>query len=311
MWKYILKRLIYLIPVIAGVILIVFLIMHMAPGDPARVALGDEATAEALDEWRETQGLNDPVLVQYARYLFGIFRGDFGTSFSRAQSPVFDELAARFPYTAILAICAMLITLVLAFPLGVLAAVKHNSWFDSISMFVSLIGVSMPVFWLGMLLILAFSLNMGWFPTSGAGSILSVVLPAVSVGFGSMAGMARTTRSSMLEVIRQDYIRTARAKGIAYGRVIRKHAIRNSLIPTITIMGLQMGNLIASSVVIETVFAWPGIGRLMIQAILSRDYPMVLGCMVVFTLCFSIINLLVDLAYAYVDPRIRAQYSRR
>jgi peptide/nickel transport system permease protein len=211
----------------------------------------------------------------------------------------------------ILALCAVLITLVLAFPLGVGAAIKQNTWFDNSTMFISLIGLSMPIFWLGMLLLLVFSLGLGWFPTSGANTAHSIVLPAISLGFSSMAGMARTTRSSMLEVIRQDYIRTARAKGIGYGRVIRKHAIRNSLIPTLTIVGIQMGNLLTGTVIVETVFAWPGIGRLIIQSILSRDYPMVLGCIVLFTLCFSIINLIIDLAYAYVDPRIRAQYSRR
>jgi peptide/nickel transport system permease protein len=281
----------------------------MAPGDPARVALGDEATAEALEEWREERGLNDSIFVQYFRYLFGVFRFDFGTSFARSQRPVFNEIAMRFPYTVVLAVCAILVSLVLAFPLGILAAIRQNSWFDSLSMFVALIGVSMPVFWFGMLLLLVFSLGLGWFPTSGAGSALSIVLPAVSLGFGSMAGMARTTRSSMLEVIRQDYIRTARAKGIAFNKVIRKHAIRNSLIPTLTVIGIQMGNLLAGSVIVETVFAWPGIGRLMVQSILSRDYPVVLGCMVLFTLCFSIVNLLVDLGYAFVDPRIRARYS--
>lgn len=309
MWKYILKRLLYLIPVIAGVILIVYLILHMAPGDPAKVALGDEATAEALEEWRESHGLNDPVLVQYGKYLIGIFKGDFGTSYARSQRPVFNEIAAKFPYTLQLALCAILISLAIAFPLGVFAAVKQNTWFDSMSMFVALIGVSMPQFWLGMLLLLTFSLKLGWFPTSGANSVLSVVLPAASLGFGSMAGMARTTRSSMLEVVRQDYIRTARSKGISQGKVIRKHAIRNALIPSLTVIGIQMGNLLAGSVIVETVFAWPGIGRLMIQSILSRDYPMVLGCMVLFTVCFSLINLLIDLAYAFVDPRIKARYS--
>ncbi|MBV1710354.1 MAG: ABC transporter permease [Erysipelothrix sp.] len=309
MWKYILKRLFYLIPVIAGVILIVFLIFSIAPGDPARVALGDEATYEALNEWREARGLNDPILIQYGRYLFGIIRGDFGNSFIRSQTPVFEEIAAKFPYTLQLAFVSMLISLTLAFPLGVFAAIKQNTWFDSLSMFVALLGVSMPQFWLGMLLMLTFSLGLGWFPTGGANQIFSIVLPAASLGFGSMAGMARTTRSSMLEVIRQDFIRTARSKGIAKRRVITKHAIPNALIPSLTVIGIQMGNLLAGSVVVETVFSWPGIGRLMIQSILSNDYPMVLGCMVLYTVCFSLINLLIDIAYAYVDPRIKARYS--
>lgn len=309
MWKYILKRLLYLIPVIAGVILIVYLIFSVAPGDPARVALGDEATNEALNEWREERGLNDPILIQYGRYLIGISTGDFGNSFVRSQAPVFDEIAAKFPYTLQLALYSMIISLVLAFPLGVIAAIKQNTWFDSLSMFVALLGVSMPQFWLGMLLLLTFSLGLGWFPTSGANSWLSIVLPAASLGFGSMAGMARTTRSSMLEVIRQDFIRTARSKGISRSKVITKHAIPNALIPSLTVIGIQMGNLLAGSVVVETVFAWPGIGRLMITSILSNDYPMVLGCMVLYTICFSLINLLIDIAYAFVDPRIKARYS--
>lgn len=309
MWKYILKRLFYLIPVVAGVILIVFLIFSVAPGDPARVALGEEATYEALNQWREVRGLNDPILIQYVRYLFGIFTGDFGNSFVRSQSPVFDEIAVKFPYTLQLAFYSMLISLVLAFPLGVIAAIKQNTWFDSVSMFIALLGVSMPQFWLGMLLLLTFALGLGWFPTSGANSWLSIVLPAASLGFGSMAGMARTTRSSMLEVIRQDYIRTARSKGLSRRKVIIKHAIRNALIPSLTVIGIQMGNLLAGSVIVETVFAWPGIGRLMIQSILSNDYPMVLGCLVLYTVCFSLINLLIDIAYAFVDPRIKARYS--
>jgi peptide/nickel transport system permease protein len=309
MWKYILKRLVALIPVIAGVILIVFFILNLAPGDPARIALGDEATAEAIHEWREAHGLNDPIMVRYFRYLAGVFTGNFGNSLLRAQSPVVDEIMSRFPYTVLLSVVAIFITFVLAFPLGVFAAIKQNTWFDNISMFISLIGISMPIFWLGMLLLLWFSLGLGWFPSFGADTARAVVLPAVSLGFSAMASMARTTRSSMLEVIRQDYIRTARSKGLSYGKVVRKHAIRNSLIPTLTIAGIQTGNLLTGTVIVETVFAWPGIGRLMIQSILALDFPMVLGCMVLFTLTFSIINLIVDLAYAYVDPRIRAQYS--
>ena len=204
MWKYILKRLIALIPVIAGVILIVYLILNFAPGDPAQIALGDEATPEMIHQWREAHGLNDPLLVRYFRYLFGVFRGDFGNSLLRAQSPVVDEIMARFPYTVMLSVASIFITFLLAFPLGILAAVKQNTLFDRVSMFVSLIGVSMPVFWMGMLLLLWFSLGLGWFPSFGADTARAVVLPAVSLGFGAMASMARTTRSSMLEVIRQD-----------------------------------------------------------------------------------------------------------
>ena len=307
MWKYVLKRLIALIPVVAGCTFIVFMIMHLSPGDPATFALGQDATPEAIYEWRAMHGLNYPLLIQYFRYIGGVFMGDFGTSFTRNVS-ITTEVMTRFPYTAQLASAALAFSLLIAFPIGIISAVKQNTWIDGVSMFVALLGISMPVFWLGLLLVLFFSLNLGWLPSSGANHWTSVILPGVTLGTGMMAAMARTTRSSMLEVIRQDYIRTARAKGLSNGRVIRKHAIRNALIPTLTILGIQLGNLLTGSVITETVFAWPGIGRLMIQGILARDYPMVKGCMVMFVLCFAIINLLVDLAYAFVDPRIRAQY---
>jgi peptide/nickel transport system permease protein len=283
------------------------MIMYLSPGDPATFALGQDATPEAIYEWREMFGLNDPVLVQYARYIVGVFMGDFGTSF-RNNVSITTEVMSRFPFTLQLAMAALSVSLILAFPIGIISAVRQNTWIDGLSMFIALIGISMPVFWMGLLLVLFFSLNLGWFPSSGANQWSSVVLPGITLGTSMMAAMARTTRSSMLEVIRQDYIRTARSKGLTYGRVIRKHAIRNALIPTLTIFGIQLGNLLTGSVITETVFAWPGIGRLMIQGISARDYPMVLGCMVMFVVCFAVINLLVDLAYAFVDPRIRAQY---
>jgi len=307
MWKYVIKRLIALIPVVAGCTFIVYMIMYLSPGDPATFALGQDATPEAIYEWREMFGLNDPVLVQYARYIVGVFMGDFGTSF-RNNVSITTEVMSRFPFTLQLAMAALSVSLILAFPIGIISAVRQNTWIDGLSMFIALIGISMPVFWMGLLLVLFFSLNLGWFPSSGANQWSSVVLPGITLGTSMMAAMARTTRSSMLEVIRQDYIRTARSKGLTYGRVIRKHAIRNALIPTLTIFGIQLGNLLTGSVITETVFAWPGIGRLMIQGISARDYPMVLGCMVMFVVCFAVINLLVDLAYAFVDPRIRAQY---
>ncbi|MCL2566122.1 MAG: ABC transporter permease [Defluviitaleaceae bacterium] len=307
MWKYVVKRLIALIPVVAGCTFIVFMIMHFSPGDPAVIALGQDATPEALWQWREDRGLNDPVLIQYTRYITGVFTGDFGMSF-RNNVSVTQEVIERFPHTLQLSMVALSVSLLLAFPIGIVSAVKQNTWIDGLSMFIALIGISMPVFWLGLLLVLVFALHLGWFPSSGASEWNSVVLPGITLGTGMMAAMARTTRSSMLEVIRQDYIRTAQSKGLSNGKVIRKHAIRNALIPVLTIFGIQLGNLLTGSVITETVFAWPGIGRLMIQGIASRDYPMVLGCMVMFVICFAVINLLVDLAYAYVDPRIRAQY---
>lgn len=308
MWKYILKRLITVIPVLIGVTFIVYFILSMAPGDPVRVVLGEQSTPEAYAAMKEQLGLNDPVIVQWARYVMNICRGEFGMSY-KTKTDVSIELLARIPATLKLSMAATIVSVSIAIPLGMLAAVKQNTWIDGLSMFISLLGVSIPIFWFGLLLLQLFCLKLDWFPPSGTDTWKNFVLPGMALGFHSMASIARITRSSMLEVIRQDYIRTARSKGVPYGTVIRKHALRNALIPTITVTGLQIGSLLAGSVLTETVFGIPGIGRYMIQSIQGLDYPAVLGCIIVFTLTFSIINLVVDLLYAFVDPRIRAQYS--
>ncbi len=308
MWKYILKRIMYLIPVLIGVTFLVFMILSLAPGDPALTILGPTATTESVEQLREELGLNDPVIVQYGRYMYGLVQGDFGTSY-RSKVDVVDEIKARVPTTVKLSLIAILIAVVLSIPLGIIAAVKQNTWVDGLSMFIALLGVSIPVFWLGLMLQLLFSLKLGWLPSSGAATWKSFILPGISLGFLSMASIARITRSSMLEVIRQDYIRTARSKGLPYKYVIKKHALQNALIPTITVAGLQIGSLLAGSVLTESVFSLPGIGRLMIDSITGRDIPMVLGCIIVFTVAFSIVNLIVDILYAFVDPRIKAQYS--
>ena len=308
MVKYVIKRLLALIPVILGVTFLVFMIMQLAPGDAAKLILGESATQEQVEELREEMGLNDPAVVQYGRYMLNFVQGDLGTSYS-TKRPVAEEVFSRFPYTFNLSIVAGVVSILLAIPLGILAAVKQNTLFDNVSMIVSLIGVSMPIFWLALLLVLCFSLKLGWFPVQGAESWKSYVLPASSLGFMNMAAIARTTRSSMLETIRQDYIRTARAKGVSKRQVIVKHAFKNALIPTITVCGIQLGQLLGGSVLTETVFAWPGIGRLLVQSINARDVPMVLGCIIVMTVCFSIVNLLIDLLYGFVDPRIKSMYS--
>lgn len=308
MLKFIAKRLLALIPVLIGVTLIVFLILSLAPGDPAGVILGEQATPEQLAELREKMGLNDPVLVQYGRYMVNLFQGDMGTSY-KTKNQVSTEIFSRLPNTAKLAGAATLVSILFALPLGVIAAVKQNTWIDGVSMFIALLGVSMPVFWLALLMILLFSLKLGWFPTSGSDRWNSIVLPAVALGFLHMASIARTTRSSMLETIRQDYIRTVRAKGVPENKVITRHALKNALIPTITVIGLQIGAMMGGSVLTETVFAWPGIGRLMIQSIQGRDIPMVLGCVIMFSMMFAIVNLIVDLLYGFVDPRIKSQYK--
>lgn len=308
MWKYIGKRIIYLIPVVIGVTFIVFLIMNMAPGDPVKSILGEQASPEAIEELREELGLNDNILIQYKNYFLGLIKGDMGISY-KSKVGVAEEIGARLPTTAKLAVIAIAIAISLSIPLGIIAAVKQNTWIDSLTMFVALLGVSIPVFWLGLMLLLFFSLKLGWFPVSGAANWKSFVLPGIALGFLSMASIARVTRSSMLEVIRQDYIRTARSKGVPYNTIIRKHALKNALIPTITVAGLQIGTLLGGSVLTETVFGLPGIGRLMIQSIQGRDLPMVLGCIIVFTVAFSIVNLIVDIIYAFVDPRIKSQYT--
>jgi len=307
-FKYIAKRLLALLFVVLGVTFVVFMIMSLAPGDPATLLLGMDATPETIEAKREELGLNDPVLVQYGRYMLNAIQGDLGTSF-RTNTSVSDEVFARFPSTIRLAFTAVLFSVIIAIPLGIIAAVKQNTFFDSFSMVIALTGVSMPVFWLGLLLILLFSLTLGWLPSSGAEGFTSIILPALSLALINMASIARSTRSAMLEVIRQDYIRTARAKGLPYSLVIRRHAVRNAMVPTLTMIGLIIGTLLGGAVVVEAVFAWPGLGRLLIQSINSLDTPMVLGCIILFSASFSVVNLIVDLLYGLVNPRIRSQYS--
>ena len=304
MLKYILKRLVALIPVIMGVTLLVFVIMQLAPGNPARMILGEMATPEQVAALEEEMGLNKPLLVRYFNYMLNFLRGDMGTSYYKSTSVV-SEVMSRFPYTAKLAGVAAILTLIMSIPIGVMAAVKQNSVFDNASLVVTLLGISMPVFWLGLLLIITFSLKLDLFPTGGADTWKSYIMPAFCLAFSNMCTMARTSRSSMLETIRQDYVRTAAAKGVPRKAVILRHAFRNALIPTITVLGIQMSQLLGGSVVVETVFAWPGVGRLMIDSISSRDTPMVLGCIVLLTILFSVLNLVIDLCYAVADPRIK------
>ncbi len=309
MIKFIIKRLIALIPVLLGVTLLVFFILDLAPGDPAKTILGEQARPEDIIALREQMGLDDPFFVRYGRYMVGLLHGDLGTSY-KTGDPVGEEIGARMPDTALLAVAATIISVLLALPLGVIAAIKQNTLFDGISMFISLLGISIPVFWLGLLLILFFSVKLGWFPVSGADQgIKSLALPAIALGFQHMAAIARTTRSSMLETIRQDYIRTVRAKGLPEREVITQHALRNALIPTTTIIGLQIGSMLGGAVLTESVFAWPGIGRYMVQSIQGRDIPSVMGCIIVFAITFALVNLAVDVIYGFIDPRIKAQYK--
>lgn len=308
MAKYILKRILYLIPVLIGVTLLVFFIMHLAPGNVAQIILGDNATPDQVAALEKEMGLDQPVIIQYFRYLGGLLQGNLGNSYSTGAS-VTSEIMARFPYTIRLTFVAAIFSIILALPLGILAAVRQNTWVDSASMIFSLIGVSMPIFWLALMLILIFALKLGWFPVYGAESWKSIILPAVSLGFMNMASIARTTRSAMVETIRQDYIRTAYSKGLSENEVIMRHAFRNGMLPTITVIGLEIGQMLGGSVLTETVFAWPGVGRLLIQAINGRDTPTVMGCIILMTVCFALVNLAVDLLYGVFDPRVRTMYK--
>ncbi|MGN0405472.1 MAG: nickel ABC transporter permease [Bariatricus sp.] len=309
MLKYIIRRIIAMIPVVIGITFLVFMIMQLAPGDPAQMILGDNAPPEAIEELREEMGLNDNVMVQYGRYLVNLAHGEMGTSYTNKR-PVSEEVFSRVPATFKLALVSAVVSIAIAIPLGILAAIKQNTAFDHASMVVSLVGISMPAFWLALMLMLLFSLKLGWLPAQGAkDGWRSYVLPSIAIGFMNMAAIARTTRSSMLETIRQDYIRTARAKGITEREVIFHHSFRNALIPTVTIVGVQLGGLLGGAVLTETVFAWPGLGRLVVQAVNGRDVPVVLGCIVVLSIGFSIVNLVVDLLYGFIDPRVRSMYQ--
>ncbi len=304
MLKYIARRFISLIPVVIGVTLIVFSIMHFAPGCPVAIMLGPEAPAAAADALRARLGLDDPVHVQYFRWLSGIIRGDFGQSI-RGHQPVLDAIWTRLPATLELTVAGMLVSLLIAIPAGIISAIKRNTLLDHTFMVGALFGVSMPVFWLGLMLMLIFSFYLGWTPISGRGTISHLILPAFTLGTFQAALVARLTRSSMLEVIQQDYITTARSKGLREKLVILKHALKNALIPVVTIVALQLPVLFGGAVITETVFAWPGMGRFMVLSIFNRDFPVTQGIVLIITILVIMANLLADILYAYLDPRIR------
>ena len=313
MWKYILKRLLLMIPVLLGVTFIVFFIMALTPGDPAAIILGDQASAEALALKRIELGLNDPIVVRYFNYMKNMLHGDLGTSYKN-QISVAQQVWDKFPNTAILAVAGIFVALLIGIPVGILSAKKQYTVVDNSAMILSLIGVSMPNFWLGLLLSLLFALKLRLLPSQGMGEGLipmlkSLILPAVTLGTGAAATVVRMTRSSMLEVIRQDYISTARAKGISEKIVTRHHMLKNAMIPIITAVGLQFGLLLGGAMLTETVFSWPGLGRLMVDSITSKDIPMVLGSVIFMAVMFSFVNMIVDILYAFIDPRIKSQYK--
>lgn len=308
MLKFIGKRILMLIPVLIGVSLIVFTLMQLSPGDPAQIILGAQAAPEDIARLRTEMGLDDPLVIQFGRFLLGVFRLDFGTSY-KDNMPVLQKLMEALPYTAQLTFAAIVVALLIGIPVGIISATKQYSVFDRIATIGALIGFSTPNFWLSIMLILVFSVNLGWLPVSGAGSFKHLILPAIALGTQSAAVFTRMTRSSMLEVLNQDYIRTARAKGLDNRVVILKHALKNALIPVITVVGLQIGLLFGGAILTETVFAWPGVGRLMIDSIRAKDTPVVQGGVIFTASIFVVINLLVDILYAYVDPRVKAQYK--
>jgi len=299
-----------MIPVLLGVSLIVFTLMYITPGDPAKVILGDMATPDDIAALRDQLGLDDPFWTRYYNYIKAIVvHGDLGDSYA-TRKPVLGELLSRFPVTLRLASSGVLVALIIGIPAGIIASTKQYSVFDNIATVLALLGNSMPAFWMGLLLIIAFSVKLGWFPSSGYRTLSQMVLPAITLGSSSAAVIMRMSRSSMLEIIRQDYIRTARAKGQKESVVIYYHALKNALIPIITAVGLQFGMLLGGSILTETIFSIPGVGKLMVDSIKKRDHPMVLGGVLFLAAVFSFVNLLVDLLYAFADPRIKSQYSR-
>jgi peptide/nickel transport system permease protein len=304
MLVYLIRRLLLTIPVLFGVATLVFALIHLVPGDPALAMLGEGASQAEVLKLRQTLELDRPLLVQYGLFLRGIARGDLGTSF-RYNAPVTTQIRERFPNTAKLALAAMLVALVVAIPLGILAAVFRGTFIDHAAMTLALAGICMPNFWLGPLLAILFAVWLGWLPVSGTGSLAHLVLPAITLGAALAAILARMTRASVLEELRELYVLAARARGLSGTRAVLRHAFRNSLIPIVTIVGLQFGAVLTGTIITETIFAWPGIGRLLIQAINFRDYPLVQGCILFISITYVAMNLITDLAYGFLDPRIR------
>jgi peptide/nickel transport system permease protein len=301
---FFLRRLAVVIPTVIGAVTLVFFFLHMIPGDPVEVMLGETAQQADKERLRQELGLNQPLFVQYGRFMAGIVQGDLGGSYFYRR-PVVQVIAERVPATVELALAAFLVAGLIAIPLGIIAALREGTAVDAVLF--SLVGVSLPNFWLGPLLIILFSIKLGWFPVSGKAGLASLVLPAITLGAAFAAILSRMTRASLLERLGEDYLTVARAKGLPEWKVILKHALRNALIPIITVMGLQIGALLSGAIITENVFSWPGIGTLLINAIEARDYPLVQGCILFISLSYVFVNLLTDLFYGWADPRIRVK----
>jgi len=307
MLKYAFRRIMAMIPVLIGISLVIFTLLYFTPGDPARMMLGDLATEAEVQALRDEMGLNDGFAVRYFRYMGDLLKGDLGTSYV-SKLPVTEEIMSRLPVTVLVAFLVMIFAVLIGVPAGIISAVKQYTWVDSIVRVLSLLGITMPAFWLALLLVLLLAVNIGWLPASGLYGPKYYILPVISISAVSIATIARTTRSSMLEVIRSDYMRTAKAKGQSPRVIIFKHALTNALIPILTIVGIQFANGLGGAVVNEQVFAIPGLGKMMVDAIKARNYPLVQGSVLTLALLQSMVNLGVDLLYASVDPRIRSQY---
>jgi len=304
MLVFLLRRALVAVPLLLGMVLIVTLSFDLVPGDPAALMLGEFATPEAIRELRQSLGLDRPLLVRYVDAVVDLLRGDLGTSINERR-PVRTILAETFPYTAMLAAAAIAIVLLVGIPLGILAAVGAGRFVDNLIRVVSLVGLSMPVFWTGIVFIVIFSVNLRWLPVSGTGTWKHLVLPAVSLALPSVAVIARITRSALLEVRGEDFMRTARAKGVPEARLLLKHMLRNAMIPIVTVLGLQLGQMLGGAVLTETVFAWPGVGRLIVSAVFNRDYVLMQGLVLVLAAIFLLVNLVVDMSYGLFDPRVR------
>ncbi len=310
MAKYVIKRVLMLIPILIGVTLLVFFLLSFTPGDTARLVLGSTATEEQLEMFRAEHGLNKPLLVQYFNYMLGVVRGDLGTSYATRQA-VSAMIAARVGITLTLSFVSMFLTILVSLPLGVFMAVKQNSFFDNFMRVVSLIFTSMPEFWLGLMMILLFAVRLGWLPSGGLDDPTGYIMPVLCLALGGITMCSRTGRSSMLEVIHQDYIRTARAKGLRYGYIIRHHALKNSLLPMVSTYGRIVATCFSGSVVLESVFGINGIGSMMTAALRQKDTPTIMGSIIISACVITLVNLITDLAYAFIDPRIKSKYVSR
>jgi len=303
MKRYLIRRLLLLLPTLLGALTLVFALIHLIPGDPVEVMLGETAGAMDKQQLRRSLGLDQPVLAQYQKFLVGLGRADLGQSLFE-QAPVSALIRARLPATLELALCAMIAAIMISVPLAIVAAVKRGRWLDRGALLFSLFGLSLPNFWLGPLLMIVFSIQLGWTPVSGRGGLSHLLLPALTLGLGMAAILTRILRASLLQTLREDYVRTARAKGLTERAVWLKHTLRNALLSVITIMSLQFGALLAGSLITETIFSWPGLGRLTVQAIQTRDYPVVQGCVLVIAVAYVLVNFVTDLLYQWVDPRV-------